>query len=112
LAGARSGRAGCLATRSLQVINQYEVDGAGAGVRRANWYDVTILVNGLPLVHVELKRRGVALKEAFNQTTRYQREPFWSDSGLFDYVQLFAISNGTPRSTTPTHNPRPAHEGS
>ena len=79
----------------LQVINQYEVDGAAAGAKRANRYDVTILVNGLPLVHVELKRRGVALKEAFNQITRYQRESFWSDSGLFEYVQLFVISNGT-----------------
>ncbi|MCW2784998.1 MAG: type site-specific deoxyribonuclease, HsdR family [Marmoricola sp.] len=79
----------------LQVINQYEVEGQAAGVKRANRYDVTILVNGLPLVHVELKRRGVALKEAFNQIDRYQRESFWSDSGLFEYVQLFVISNGT-----------------
>jgi type I restriction enzyme R subunit len=79
----------------LQVINQYEVEGAAAGAKRANRYDVTILVNGLPLVHVELKRRGVALKEAFNQIDRYQRESFWSDSGLFEYVQLFVISNGT-----------------
>lgn len=78
----------------VQVINQYEVDGAAAGVKRANRYDVTILVNGLPLVHVELKRRGVPLKEAFNQIDRYQRESFWSDSGLFEYVQLFVISNG------------------
>ncbi len=75
---------------SLQVINQYEVDG-----HHANRYDVTILVNGLPLVHVELKRRGVALREAFNQISRYQRESFWADSGLFEYVQLFVISNGT-----------------
>ncbi|WP_210503030.1 type I restriction endonuclease subunit R [Nocardioides xinjiangensis] len=78
----------------LQVINQYEVDGQAAGVRRANRYDVTILVNGLPMVHVELKRRGVAIKEAFNQIDRYQRESFWADSGLFEYVQLFVISNG------------------
>lgn len=75
---------------SLQVINQYEVEGA-----RANRYDVTILVNGLPLVHVELKRRGVPLQEAFNQINRYQRDSFWADSGLFEYVQLFVISNGT-----------------
>ena len=75
---------------SLQVINQYEVEG-----KRSNRYDVTILVNGLPLVHVELKRRGVALREAFNQINRYQRESFWADSGLFEYVQLFVISNGT-----------------
>ncbi|WP_435870161.1 type I restriction endonuclease subunit R [Cellulosimicrobium funkei] len=84
----------------LQVINQYEAPGApssGDGVRaqRANRYDVTILVNGLPLVHVELKRRGVDIREAFNQIDRYQRDSFWSGSGLFEYVQLFVISNGT-----------------
>ena len=62
---------------------------------RATRYDVTILVNGLPLVHVELKRRGVAIREAFNQINRYQRDSFWSGSGLFEYVQLFVISNGT-----------------
>ena len=77
----------------LQVINQYEV-GLDAA-ERATRYDVTILVNGLPLVHVELKRRGVAIREAFNQIRRYQRESFWSGSGLFEYVQLFVISNGT-----------------
>lgn len=59
---------------SLQVINQYEVDGG----MRSNRYDVTILVNGLPLVHIELKRRGVDIKEAFNQIDRYQRESFWA----------------------------------
>lgn len=75
---------------TLQVINQYEVEGA-----RANRYDVTVLVNGLPLVHVELKRRGVDIKEAFNQIDRYARESFWAGSGLFEYVQLFVISNGT-----------------
>ncbi len=80
---------------SLQVINQYEAQGKAAGAARANRYDVTVLVNGLPLVHVELKRRGVQLKEAFNQIDRYQRESFWADSGLFEYVQLFVISNGT-----------------
>ena len=74
----------------LQVINQYEVDG-----KRANRYDVTILVNGLPMVHVELKRRGVDIREAFNQINRYQRDSFWAGSGLFEYVQLFVISNGT-----------------
>jgi len=75
----------------LQVINQYEaLDG-----QRPNRYDVTILVNGLPLVHVELKKRGVDLKEAFNQMERYSRESFWAGSGLFEYVQLFVISNGT-----------------
>lgn len=75
----------------LQVINQYEVsDGT-----YKNRYDVTILVNGLPLVHVELKRRGVAIKEAFNQINRYQRDSFWSGSGLFEFVQIFVISNGT-----------------
>ena len=75
---------------ALQVINQYEVEGA-----RANRYDVTILVNGLPMVHVELKRRGVDIREAFNQINRYQRDSFWAGSGLFEYVQLFVISNGT-----------------
>ena len=86
----------------LQVINQYEVAAGGAdggsvdgGGRYANRYDVTILVNGLPLVHVELKRRGVDIREAFNQIDRYQRDSFWAGSGLFDYVQLFVISNGT-----------------
>ena len=76
---------------SVQVINQYATEDG----KRANRYDVTILVNGLPLVHVELKRRGVAIKEAFNQINRYGRESFWAASGLFEYVQLFVISNGT-----------------
>lgn len=76
---------------SLQVINQYETDEG----KRASRYDVTILVNGLPLVHVELKKRGVSLQEAFNQINRYNRESFWAGSGLFEYVQLFVISNGT-----------------
>lgn len=75
----------------LQVINQYAVE-AGA---RANRYDVTVLVNGLPMVHVELKRRGVDIREAFNQIDRYQRDSFWAGCGLFEYVQLFVISNGT-----------------
>ncbi len=78
----------------LQVLNQYEVDGAEAASRSTR-YDVTILVNGLPLVHVELKRRGVPIREAFNQIGRYQRDSFWAGSGLFQYVQLFVISNGT-----------------
>ncbi|WP_028658674.1 type I restriction endonuclease subunit R [Nocardioides insulae] len=78
----------------LQVINQYEVAPEG-GATHTSRFDVTILVNGLPMVHVELKRRGVALKEAFNQISRYQRESFWADSGLFEYVQIFVISNGT-----------------
>lgn len=76
---------------SLQVINQYSTEDG----ERSNRYDVTILVNGLPLVHIELKRRGVAIQEAFNQISRYQRESFWSASGLFEYVQIFVISNGT-----------------
>lgn len=75
----------------LQVINQYE-ESAG---KHDNRYDVTILVNGLPLVHVELKRRGVAIKEAFNQINRYQRDSFWAGCGLYEYVQIFVISNGT-----------------
>lgn len=76
---------------SLQVINQYTTEEG----QRANRYDVTALVNGLPLVHIELKRRGVAIQEAFNQINRYQRESFWAGSGLFEYVQVFVISNGT-----------------
>jgi type I restriction enzyme R subunit len=109
----------------LQVINQYEVprsegpewdalhknrgQNVSSGIRseldkvshgrprpnRTNRYDVTILVNGLPMVHVELKRRGIDIREAFNQIERYQRDSFWSESGLFEYVQLFVISNGT-----------------
>ncbi len=75
----------------LQVINQYEAEGGTRDCR----YDVTILVNGLPLVHVELKRRGVAIREAFNQIRRYGRDSFWGGSGLFNYVQIFVISNGT-----------------
>ncbi|MDD3893054.1 MAG: HsdR family type I site-specific deoxyribonuclease, partial [Bacteroidales bacterium] len=75
----------------LQVLNQYTTD---AG-QRENRYDVTVLVNGLPMVHIELKKRGVDIKEAFNQINRYSRESFWSGSGLFEYVQLFVISNGT-----------------
>ena len=75
----------------LQVINQYEEDGGNRPAR----YDVTILVNGLPLIHVELKRRGVAIREAFNQIERYQRDSFWAFNGLFEYVQIFVISNGT-----------------
>ncbi|WP_208622883.1 type I restriction endonuclease subunit R [Pseudonocardia alni] len=79
----------------LQVINQYEVGRGEGGSRRSNRYDVTVLVNGLPLVHIELKRRGVDIREAFNQIDRYQRDSFWASSGLFEYVQLFVISNGT-----------------
>ncbi len=75
----------------LQVINQYEESGGARETR----YDVTILVNGLPLVHIELKRRGVAIREAFNQIKRYQRDSFWAASGLYEYVQIFVISNGT-----------------
>lgn len=78
----------------VQVINQYE-NGKEQGATYDNRYDVTILVNGLPLVHVELKRRGVAIREAFNQIERYQRDSFWAGSGLFEYVQIFVISNGT-----------------
>ena len=79
---------------SLQVINQY-VNGKEQGAEYDNRYDVTILVNGFPMVHVELKRRGVPIREAFNQIDRYQRESFWTGSGLFEYVQIFVISNGT-----------------
>ena len=76
---------------SLQVINQYVPDGGAYD----NRYDVTILVNGLPLVHVELKRRGVSIKDAFNQIYRYQRDSFWAGCGLYEFVQIFVISNGT-----------------
>lgn len=74
----------------LQVINQYEEETGNY----KNRYDVTILVNGIPMVHIELKRRGVALKEAFNQIIRYQRDSFWASNGLYEYVQVFVISNG------------------
>ena len=74
----------------LQVLNQYEAEGA-----YSNRYDVTVLVNGLPMVHIELKRRGVDIREAFNQISRYQRDSFWAGSGLYEYIQLFVISNGT-----------------
>lgn len=74
----------------VQVMNQYAQQGS-----YDNRYDVTVLVNGLPLVHVELKRRGVAIQEAFNQIERYQRDSFWSGCGLYEYVQIFVISNGT-----------------
>lgn len=75
----------------LQVINQYENNDGNY----KNRYDVTILVNGFPIVHVELKRRGVAIKEAFNQIERYQRDSFWAGLGLYEFVQIFVISNGT-----------------
>ena len=78
----------------LQVLNQYE-NGKAEGAKYNNRYDVTVLVNGLPLVHIELKRRGVPIREAFNQIERYQRDSFWAGCGLFEYVQIFAISNGT-----------------
>ncbi len=78
----------------LQVINQYVI-GKEQGAKYDNRYDVTILVNGLPLVHIELKRRGVPIREAFNQIDRYQRDSFWAGSGLYEYVQIFVVSNGT-----------------
>ena len=82
----------------LQLINQYSFSPLPEGERpgvRSNRYDITILVNGLPLVHIELKKRGVDIKEAFNQINRYNRESFWAGCGLFEYMQLFVISNGT-----------------
>ena len=96
----------------LQVVNQYTSTspfGSAQGTEsvaersrqsvaersRSHRYDVTVLVNGLPLVHIELKKRGVDIKEAFNQINRYNRESFWAGCGLFEYVQLFVISNGT-----------------
>jgi len=78
-------------SNSLQVINQYETEDG----KYKNRYDVTVLVNGLPLIHIELKKRGVAIQEAFNQINRYQRESFWASSGLYEYIQIFVISNGT-----------------
>ena len=79
-----------LANNSLQVINQFEQTG-----NYDNRYDVTILVNGLPLVHIELKKRGVAIREAFNQIHRYSKESFNKENSLFKYIQIFIISNGT-----------------
>ena len=90
----------------VQVINQYEVS-QSEGAKHDNRYDVTVLVNGLPMVHIELKRRGVAIREAFNQIDRYQRESFFAGSGLFEYVQIFVISNGANTkyySNTTRHN--------
>ena len=87
----------------LQVIHQYEENGGSY----KNRYDVTVLVNGLPLIHIELKRRGVNIREAFNQIDRYQRDSFWANGGLFEYVQIFVISNGTNTkyySNTTRHN--------
>ena len=79
-----------IARNKVQVIKQFEQTGSAA-----NRYDVTILVNGLPLVQIELKKRGVAIREAFNQVHRYSKESFNADSSLFKYLQLFVISNGT-----------------
>lgn len=84
----------CIHNNSLQVINQYAVS-TEEGAKHDNRYDVTILVNGFPLVHIELKRRGVPIREAFNQIDRYQRDSFWASSGLYEYVQIFVVSNGT-----------------
>ena len=78
----------------LQVINQYAIH-KEQGAHHDNRYDVTVLVNGLPMVHIELKRRGVPLREAFNQINRYQKDSFWAGCGLYEYVQIFVISNGT-----------------
>lgn len=75
----------------LQVINQYSTING----EYDNRYDVTVLVNGFPMIHVELKRRGVEIREAFNQINRYQSQSFWSGYGLFEYIQVFVISNGT-----------------
>lgn len=84
----------CIHNNSLQVINQYAIS-AEEGAAHDNRYDVTVLVNGLPLIHIELKRRGVPIREAFNQIDRYQRDSFWALSGLYEFVQIFVISNGT-----------------
>lgn len=79
-----------IARNKVQVIKQFAQTGT-----HANRYDVTILVNGLPLVQIELKKRGVAIREAFNQLHRYSKESFNSEQSLFKYLQLFVISNGT-----------------
>ena len=84
----------CIHNNSLQVINQYAIS-AEEGAAHDNRYDVTVLVNGLPLIHIELKRRGVPIREAFNQIDRYQRDSFWASGGLYEFVQIFVISNGT-----------------
>ena len=84
----------CIHNNSLQLINQYTVS-AEEGAAHDNRYDVTVLVNGLPLIHIELKRRGVPVREAFNQIDRYQRDSFWASGGLYEFVQIFVISNGT-----------------
>lgn len=96
----------------LQVINQYSVF-KDERAKHDNRYDVTVLVNGLPMVHIELKRRGVAIREAFNQIERYQRDSFWAGNGLFEYVQIFVISNGTETkyySNTTRFNAEKEHE--
>src|SRR3989338_4001570 len=99
-------------SNSLQVINQYATEDG----KYKNRYDVTVLVNGLPLVHIELKKRGVAIQEAFNQINRYHRESFWASSGLFEYVQLFVITNGTHTkyysNTTRSQHIKDTNEGS
>ena len=79
-----------IARNKLQVISQFEQKGT-----QANRYDVTVLINGLPLVQVELKKRGIAIREAFNQVHRYSKESFNTDNSLFKYLQIFIISNGT-----------------
>lgn len=84
----------CIHNNSLQVINQYAIS-TEEGAAHDNRYDVTVLVNGLPLIHIELKRRGAPIREAFNQIDRYQRDSFWASSGLYEFVQIFVISNGT-----------------
>lgn len=84
----------CIHNNSLQVINQYAIS-AEEGAAHNNRYDVTVLVNGLPLIHIELKRRGIPIREAFNQIDRYQRDSCWASSGLYEFVQIFVISNGT-----------------
>jgi len=86
-----------LARNTVQVIRQFEQTGT-----HANRYDVTLLVNGLPLVHIELKRRGVAIREAFNQIHRYSRESSNSAHSLYRFLQLFVISNGRARAISPT----------
>ncbi|WP_257164477.1 type I restriction endonuclease, partial [Cetobacterium somerae] len=79
-----------MSRNKLQVISQFEQTGT-----QSNRYDVTILVNGLPLIAIELKKRGIAIREAFNQVNRYTTESFNANNSLFQYLQIFVISNGT-----------------
>ena len=91
----------------FQVTNQVSMEG-----KYKNRYDVTLLINGLPLIQIELKRRGIELKEAFNQINRYQRHSFGASMGLFQYVQIFVISNGVNTKFYANNKPNPSNRPS